>query len=81
MIQEKEIKVRFFYLVWIGFIISTVVFILITTVFIKLNARRDNSDQMSTGETIYRQLEYVLTIVASQGNQSININFTRINYF
>lgn len=70
MIQEKEIKVRFFDLVWIGFIISTVVFILITTVFIKLNARRDNSDQMSTRETTYRQLEYVLTIVASQGNQS-----------
>ena len=55
--------------VWIGFLLSTTCFILITTAIIKIQERSENKEDnpKSIRETIYLQLEYVLSIIAGQG--------------
>ncbi len=57
--------------VWLGFLGTTTVFILVTTAFIKIQEKMfQESDENSktVGETIYNQLAYVQTIIFSQGD-------------
>jgi len=62
-----------FYMVqlWITFFGTTIFFILTTSIFVKVQERADSTDndrhQKSLGETIYRQFEYVIRIITSQG--------------
>lgn len=69
----QERKRRELYIWWNSkrsygrFLGSTAVFILVTTAFIKYLERGSEEPTESIGETIYLQLEYVLTIIASQG--------------
>jgi len=53
----------------VGFLLSTTCFILITTAIIKIQERSENKEgnPKSIRETIYLQLEYVLSIIAGQG--------------
>ena len=57
--------------VWIGFLGTTTVFILVTTAFIKIQEKMyqtSDDNSKTVGETIYSQLAYVQTIIFSQGN-------------
>ena len=61
-----------FFQVWLCVIGSTAIFIFVTTLFIKFEKRNTKgkfNPQQSTSAILYLQLEYVLTIIASQGKQ------------
>ena len=61
--------------VWLWFFGSTIAFIGVTTAIIKIDSRinplvTSNKKRIqSIGETINRQVEYVIGIIASQGNK------------
>ena len=56
--------------VWILFVVSTVIFIISTTILIIMQERCDVTNKNNTSpirKVVYKQFEYVLTIIASQG--------------
>ena len=55
---------------------STAAFVLVSTAFIKYQERGTEGRHKSIGETMYLQLEFVLTIIASQGKIIINKLFS-----
>ncbi len=55
---------------------STAAFMLVSTAFIKYEERGTEGPHKSIGETMYLQLEFVLTIIASQGKIIINKLFS-----
>ncbi len=63
----KSIKI--FLQLWISFFGTTLFFILITTVFVKIQEKNDqgNTRGKTFGETVYHQFEYVLRVITSQG--------------
>ena len=69
---------------WITFFGTTIIFILTTTAFLKFQERYDvrgdnNRHHKSIGETAYRQFEYVLKIITSQGIWIFNSKQTLIH--
>lgn len=55
--------------VWIGFFVSSAIFILVTAAYIKLQEKMEQVEPFTQPfiETMFNQLEYVLTIIANQG--------------
>ena len=55
--------IRFLIKVWICFFVSTLAFVSVTSVFIIFRGRENNSIK----EIVYKQFDYVMSIIASQG--------------
>ncbi len=65
----------------VGFFGTTLLFVLITTAFIKIQERVEKNKGYSKtlGETIYFQFEYVLTIIAIHGKFVVTIIKNLVN--
>ena len=68
----SKISYSFFFKVWLWFLGSTFFFILVTVVLIKSKFNQTGGSSLSIYTTAYRQLEYVLKIIANQGIQFRN---------